>query len=79
MENQNKPQNPLAFPQDANACLDEYRGMTLRDYFAAKAMQGIISVYDKRAGFDTMEKESIHLAKTSYEIADAMLKEREKL
>ena len=79
MENQEKkPQNPFAFPQDANACLDEYKGMTIRDYFAAKAMQGIISVYDRRAGFKTMEKESIDLAKTSYEIADAMLKEREK-
>lgn len=47
-------------------------GMTLRDYFAAKAMQGIM-VGDNPAS---------HHPKTvsdwAYSIADAMLKEREK-
>jgi hypothetical protein len=41
-------------------------GMTLRDYFAAKAMPYMI-------GFSVDE-----IAKTAYEIADAMLKVREK-
>lgn len=47
-------------------------GMTLRDYFAAKAMQGMISAipYDR---FDVQESIT---AKTAYSIADAMLKER---
>ena len=46
------------------------KGMTLRDYFAAKAMQGIMScngVYEN-------EKQ---LAQWCYEQADAMMKVRE--
>ena len=45
-------------------------GMTLRDYFAAKAMQAIISSGTFPTGimFDT--------AKEAYEIADSMLKAR---
>ena len=45
------------------------QGMTLRDYFAAKAMQGVIqrSVVDEPA-----------CAKWAYKMADAMLKAREK-
>ena len=50
-----------------------YEGMTLRDYFAAKAMQAFISAAV------TVVKPSI-LAKTvsssAYEIADEMLKKR---
>ncbi len=48
---------------------ENYPGMTLRDYFAAKAMQGIV-------GKDFSEAEFI--SKHSYKIADAMLKERDK-
>ena len=46
-------------------------GMTLRDYFAAKAMQGIVT--------DTgwMGNTVSTLAGMSYEVADAMMKERE--
>ncbi|ELI9034594.1 hypothetical protein [Morganella morganii] len=52
-------------------------GMTLRDYFAAKAMQGIITtaaapILTSLAGLDD------DIAKTSYELADAMLRAREK-
>ena len=42
-------------------------GMTLRDYFAAKAMQGILF-----EGLDPADT-----AKHAYEMADAMLKARE--
>jgi len=48
-------------------------GMTLRDYFAAKAMQAILSEdpeYHQKYQF-------IDLAHFSYKCADAMLKERE--
>jgi len=46
-------------------------GMTLRDYFAAKAMQGLMNE-------QTYGASSWHLdAKAAYEIADAMLKARE--
>lgn len=76
MENKNKPENPLAFPQDANACLDEYRGMTLRDYFAAKAMQGVIAS-TQGIGLEVNEKHIKIVVKKAYMYADAMLKERE--
>lgn len=46
-------------------------GMTMRDYFAAKAMGAYLSGHD-RAEFSYDE-----WAKASYEMADAMLKARE--
>jgi hypothetical protein len=50
------------------------QGMTLRDYFAAKAMQGLFAS-------DTcdwnQEGECEERARTAYEMADAMLKARE--
>ena len=42
--------------------------MTLRDYFAAKAMQSLCG----QVGFEAA------IAKCAYEMADAMLKERAK-
>lgn len=45
-------------------------GMTLRDYFAAKAMQGIISSECNYGAFSD-------LASDAYSIADAMLLTRE--
>jgi len=46
-------------------------GMTLRDYFAAKAMQGLIVAYaDDRRDVDANSERA-------YEVADAMLKARE--
>ena len=44
-------------------------GMTLRDYFAAKALQGLIST----EGAGSAER----YAEISYRLADAMLKARE--
>jgi hypothetical protein len=44
-------------------------GMTLRDYFAAKAMQSICNVWPRITPEST--------AKTAYEFADAMLRARE--
>ena len=59
-----------AFPIDANESADRciYTGMTLRDYFAAKAMQAIVSNGD-------VDPQKISQA--SYIIADTMLKARE--
>ncbi len=45
-------------------------GMTLRDYFAAKAMQGLLAC-------DWVD-ENTDIAQAAYEVADAMIKEREK-
>lgn len=47
-------------------------GISLRDYFAAKAMQGAI------ANFGIEDVHYKVIAKRSYEMADAMLAEREK-
>lgn len=59
-----------AFPCDRipmTGCVVNSDGMTMRDYFAAKAMQGIaLEVSDCEQA-----------AKWSYEMADAMLKARE--
>ena len=48
-----------------------YSGMTLRDYFAAKAMQGMLA--DDSDGYVFKS-----CAEASYEMADAMLKARAK-
>ena len=50
-------------------------GMTLRDYFAAKAMQGILAGPCSREG--VISKEWLDVPKFAYDIADEMLKARE--
>lgn len=50
---------------------DEKQGMSLRDYFAAKAMQGLIATYRQGVNID-----GNNLAIYSYQMADQMLKER---
>lgn len=49
-----------------------HHGMTLRDYFAAKAMQALLT-----NGNEHCVSSSRVLARDSYEVADAMLKARE--
>lgn len=46
------------------------RGMTLRDYFAAAALQGMLTNRDYYSDIERFTKEA-------YEAADAMLKQRE--
>lgn len=58
-----------AFPSTGEAWYSE--GMTLRDYFAAKAMHGAMIGEDYRHC-----EEASDLAATAYAIADAMLIER---
>ena len=61
--------NPPAFPSPY--ALPEHYGMTLRDYFAAKAMQGYCSdPYYKK---DCDQEDT---AISAYKMADAMLKAR---
>jgi hypothetical protein len=60
--------NQPAFPSP----YDDQEGMTLRDYFAAKAMQGFVSDPDWRV--DMMPDET---ARAAYHQADAMLRARE--
>lgn len=63
-------QTTPAFPQPTGINLF-YSGMTLRDYFAAKAMTGLLTA--EIVG----EYNNEHVAEISYRIADAMLKARE--
>lgn len=59
----------MAFPMYFSDAIQPQGGMTLRDYFAAKAVVGLL---DSSAGdYDW-------LAKQAYAAADAMLKERAK-
>lgn len=60
-----------AFPVHINDELSGL-GMTLRDYFAAKAMQPLTS-----GARDYRKAEAIDMARGAYMIADAMLKARE--
>jgi hypothetical protein len=67
--------NTPAFPAPAGVSHITEQGMTLRDYFAAKAMQGFCTTVD-------VSDPDYHelwepIAQESYEIADAMLKARQ--
>ena len=76
-----KPKNPLAFPCVGYGPADDsylQEGMTLRDYFAAKAMQAIIIKHDAAGSSGGLRNHLSDLAKWAYEDAEAMLKEREK-
>ena len=72
-----------AFPQvdlkDSYGMLvpDRQQGMSLRDYFAAKAMQGIWANATALAQMP-LGAEAASIASVAYEMADAMLKERSK-
>ncbi len=54
-------------------------GMTLRDYFAAKAMQIMWDAYDKGyCGLNNNDAPNVEIiAEGAYQMADAMLKARE--
>ena len=59
-------ENPQAFP---NPHLRDDSGMRLRDYFAAKAMQGLM--------VDVSDPDCEYIVHVAYKMADAMLKARE--
>jgi hypothetical protein len=63
--------NPPAFPAPAGVSHITEQGMTLRDYFAAKAMQA----FESRKDLDDIA--AINKANRCYRIADAMMKARE--
>ena len=54
-----------AFPRDNS--LPDWSGMTLRDYFAAKAIQAMAQKYSHEDD----------VSRNAYKIADAMIKARE--
>jgi hypothetical protein len=61
-----------AFPVGLEAFGEDKTGMTLKDYFAAKAMQSIL---DREHGRSTTTLEFV--GNYAYQYADAMLKVRE--
>jgi hypothetical protein len=64
-----------AFPDEGNF------GISIRDYFAAKAMQAVFAKnWDMfmNETYETPEEVLNGTASDAYEIADAMLKERQK-
>jgi len=71
----NRPDGGSAFPVlGVGDWANKSQGMSLRDYFAAKAMSGAINAYMYSVVDDFGYRE---IAMQSYKIADAMLKERE--
>ncbi len=71
------PSTVQYFPEDTN--YHEQQGMTLRDYFAAKVMPELLAAalhpeFSKDKCLHIINK----IAESSYDMADAMLKERDK-
>lgn len=52
-------------------------GMTLRDYFAAKAMQGWLASYPESDKHPVAAGNEDYVAMQAYKLADAMLRARE--
>lgn len=61
--------NPQAFPTPESEHMHHVAGMSLRDYYAAKALHGLSG---------TNWQDETALAETCFRIADAMLAERSK-
>ena len=94
MITEKKPENPIAFPieehyeTDPSRIYQLHQGMTLRDYFAAHAIQDTCSYrpinlwhwIKSLFGYDYKSSCRPHHenAERAYELADAMLKERTK-
>jgi len=67
--------NQPAFPVNPDVLINDdtlWQGMTLRDYFAAKAMQALIQVYEK----DSRDGFVYDCVDSAYFFADVMLEER---
>lgn len=89
----NKIENPPAFPTTKSEFINQsdplpttgtFGGMALRDYFAAKAMQSLITRKDRLISTTTGRGEITHtvdefaemISRESFKFADAMLKLR---
>ena len=62
--------NPPAFPLNGDWSQIKDKGMTLRDYFAAQALGGLIN-------YSPEPDEHKAIAELCYSLADAMMKARE--
>ena len=78
MMSKDKETGGPAFPSANAVTVGEYvssghSGMTLRDYFAAKAMQGELACQRDEYEWHDINKLAVHC----YRVADSMLKARE--
>ena len=69
------PAFPIVVYDRHGEIMDVHAGMSLRDYFAAKAMQGLLSGSGDEDGYVGYDADA--LAEQVYVMADAMLKARE--
>jgi cytosine/adenosine deaminase-related metal-dependent hydrolase len=75
-----------AFPLGEYENIDQCNGMSLRDWFAGQALAGHIATLSNPVNIEALLVISrnrgvpftLHIAQMSYEIADAMLKARNK-
>jgi hypothetical protein len=73
------------FPETGGGHAAAFQGMSLRDYMAAKAMQGMLAakgwhpdfMFPTDFNFDAGQRAADAVAVASYQYADAMLKARE--
>ena len=80
----NKQTGGQAFPRQQweydgqnNVLQYQEEGMTLRDYFAAKALSGWLASYPESNCHPVAAGNADEVAKQAYMLADAMLKARE--
>jgi hypothetical protein len=71
-----------AFPRAAtetnnpNMFFEPQEGMTLRDYFAAAALQGWLASFGPEAPHPALKNAENEIATLSYRVADAMIEAR---
>ena len=68
--------NQPAFPCQYEEHLPTWNGMTLRDYFAAKAMEAVIINSDRHS--TSIDEVDQWVGNYAYTVADAMLRARDK-
>jgi len=82
MKNSDQPINPVPHQNDDGSIQhDVYTGLTKREYFAAKAMQGLLSnpqIKRPHPENGDMEKQYTEFSNIAVEYADALLAELEK-
>lgn len=80
--NDGGPAFPRPMSEIAGVCLAGQDGMSLRDYFAAKALVGVLAQHyggDDEVGPNwSAQGQEPEIAATAYSLADAMLAERDK-
>ena len=75
-ESKGGPAFPFNIPENKHNDSMTYFGMSLRDYFAAAALQGELSAAER--DYYRQSSNYTNLAKFAYRSADAMLAERDK-